>query len=207
MKLTGLALALGIVFMLTGCMSAKSFIDPTYPKVSYEAVTKKTQPLKLNLVVEFQRNGESYPRVNPLLKDNAERILRATGVVTPTLGGSDGEMKITVNNIGDMAGAAAKGFVTGLSFGLVGTTVTDAYEMSVAITVNGKTVTRSGIKHAFHTAIGNTTIPAGLETIPANTAFQKVLEQMLLLAIQDMQKTGELGWVNINPYLISAYFS
>ncbi len=205
MKLIGLALA--IVFMLTGCMSTKSFIDPTYPKVSYEAVTKKTQPLKLNLVVEFQRNGESYPRANPLLKDNAERILRATGVVTPTLGGSDGEMKITVNNIADTAGAAAKGFGTGLSFGLVGTTVTDAYEMSVAITVNGKTVTRSGIKHAFHTAIGNTTIPAGLETIPPDIAFQKVLEQMLLLALQDMQKTGELGWVKITPYLTIPHFS
>jgi hypothetical protein len=127
--------------------------------------------------------------------------LRASGIISPANGVADGEIKVIVNNIADTTSAAAKGFGTGLTFGLVGTTVTDAYEMSVTIMANGKTVSRMGIKHAIHTTIGNATIPNGIETIPPATAFPKVLEQMLLRALQDMQKGGELSWYNDSTYL------
>lgn len=84
---------------------------------------------------------------------------------------------------------------TGLTFGLIGSTVTDAYEMSVSITANGKTVNRTAVKHALHTAIGNTSVPAGLEIVPPGVAFERVLEQMLLRVLQDVQNSGELAWV------------
>ncbi len=181
---------------LTGCISAKSFVDPSFPKVAYEDVKRKNEPLRLKLIVEFQRNGQPYPRADSTLKDNAERILRGSGVVTPVSDQGEGEIKVVVNNIADTGDAAAKGFGSGLTFGLVGTTVTDAYEMSVSITVQGKTISRTGIKHAIHTAIGNTNPPDGLEAIPPGVAFGRVVEQMLLRALQDMQKSGELGWLS-----------
>jgi hypothetical protein len=43
--------------------------------------------------------------------------------------------------------------------------VTDFYEMDVTITSGGKTVTKSGIKHALHTTIGNAATPPGLEVL------------------------------------------
>lgn len=179
-------------FSIGGCMSPKSFVDPTYPKVSYDQIKKKQSPLRLNLVVEFQRNGEHIPKVDSTLRDNTERILRASGVIVPSSDGGEGQVKVVVNNIADRGAAAAKGFGTGLTFGLVGTTVTDAYEMTISITVNGKTVERTAVKHALHTAIGNTAIPDGLETMPPNTAFVRVLEQMILRVLKDIQSTGEL---------------
>ena len=113
----------------------------------------------------------------------------------PVTGGlqRNGAIRVVVNNIADRGAAAAKGFGTGLTFGLVGTTVTDAYEMAVAITANGKTVERVAVKHALHTAIGNTAIPEGLETMPPNAAFERVLEQMVLRVLQDIQSKGELS--------------
>lgn len=179
--------------MLAGCISPKSFVDPSVQKVSYDDLTKRVEPLKLKLSVEFQRNGQPYPRVNSVLKDNSERVLRGTGVIVPANDDAAGEVKITVNNIADVGAAAAKGFGTGLTFGLAGSTVMDAYEMTITITANGKTASRSAIKHALYTAIGNTTLPAGVETVPPNVAFERVLEQMILRALQDLQKSGELA--------------
>ena len=190
--------------LLVGCISPKSFVDPSFQKVSYDEVMKRPVPLQLVLTVEFQRNGEPLPKADAILRDNTERILRASGVITPTIDGKDGEIRVVVNNIADTGSAVAKGFGTGLTFGLIGTTVTDAYEMSVSITANGKTIKRTEIKHALHTAIGNTTIPEGLETMPPGVAFQRVLEQMLLRVLQDIQRTGELTWLHTLPHQMAS---
>ena len=191
-KLGSVALLVLFCFGLAGCMSPKSFVDPTYPKVSYGDVKKRPAALRLKLIVEFQRNGEHVPKVDSTLRDNTERVLRASGVIVPVSDEGEGTIKIVMNNIADMGAAAAKGFGTGLTFGLVGTTVTDSYEMTISITANGKTIERIAIKHALHTAIGNTTVPEGLETMPPNLAFERVLEQVILRALRDMQGAGEL---------------
>jgi len=195
MKFRPLVAVFVAAFALTGCISSKSFVDPSFPKVAYEEVKKRTEPLKLKLAVEFQRNGQPFPRADTTLRDNAERVLRGSGVVTPVAAQEEGEMKLIVNNIADLGAAGAKGFGTGLTFGLVGTTVTDAYEMSLTITVKGKTVTRTAIKHAIHTGIGNTTIPEGQEVVPLDVAFGRVVEQMLLRSLKDIQQSGELAWL------------
>lgn len=178
--------------VLAGCISTKSFIDPSVPKVSYEDLEKRAEPLRLKLLVQFQRMGQPFPKADSTLRDDAERVLRGTGLVVPVNDQAIGEISITVNNTGDLGTTVAKGIGSGLTLGLVGTTVMDAYEMSIAITINGKTVSRTAVKHAIYTSVGNTTLPAGVEVVPPNVAFGRVLEQMLLRALQDMQKSGEL---------------
>jgi len=193
--------------VITGCISSKSFIDPSFPKVAYEDLKKKKEPLPLRLVVEFQRNGEPYHIADTMLRNIAERILQDSSVVTPVADASQGEVKIVVNNIIDRVNVFAKGFGTGLTLGLTGTTVTDTYELSIFITANGKTISRTAIKHALHTAIGDTSVPPGVETVSPGVAFERVLEQMLLRALKEMQQSGELSWVGLPgaPYLIGHY--
>lgn len=183
--------------LLSGCISQKSYLDPSFPKVGYEDLQRKDSPTRLKLVVEFQRNGKPLPKADATLRDDAERVLRGSGLITPVADAGQGEVRIVVNNISDVVAARAKGFGTELTFGLVGTTHTDAYELSIFITTNGKTVSRTSIRHAFHTAIGNTSIPPSLETITPSQAFERVLEQLLLRALQDMQKSGELSWLGL----------
>lgn len=178
---------------LVGCATPKSFVDPSVPKVSYDDIKRRPEPYRLKLTVEFQRNGEHLPKVDPTLKDNTERVLRSTGVIVATDERTVGEIRVVVNNIADIAAARAKGFGTGLTFGLAGSTVTDAYEMSISITMNGKTVSRSAIKHSLYTIVGRGSAPEGVETIPPNVAFERVLEQMILRALHEMQSTGELA--------------
>ncbi len=180
--------------LLSGCITPQSFVDPSVPKVSYGDLDKPAEPLALRLSVEFQRNGTPYPRADPILRDNTERVLRSSGLIIPADLNASGDVRVVVNNVGDIADARAKGFGTGLTFGLAGSTVMDGYELTIAITVDGATATRTAIKHAIYTAIGNTTLPPGVEPVPPNVAFGRVLEQMLLRALQEMQKAGELAF-------------
>ena len=214
MSTTKAALAVMLLCLsLSGCISAKSFVDPSVPKISYEDLKKRSEPLRLKLVVEFQRNGEPLKEGDSVLRDTTERVLRSTGLIISTDKDVVGDMKVVVNNVGNVGDAVAKGVGTGLTFGLVGSTVMDGYEMKVAITINGKTASRTAIKHALYTAIGNTTLPPGIEGVPPNVGFERVLEQMLLRALHDMQDAGELtqlpfpkplGLQSCNPELIQA---
>ncbi len=189
------ALALAFCLAATACVSPKSFVDPSYPKVAYDEIKRPQQPLKIALTSQFQRNGAPLPAADSTLKDNSERVIRASGLMVPVSEGADGTVHIVVNNIADTGAAAAKGLGTGLTFGLVGTTVTDAYEMTVTINIGGKSFTRSAVRHAFHTAVGNTSTPAGLEVVPPGVAFQRVFEQMLLRVLKEYQVSPEYSHV------------
>lgn len=189
--MTRLAVAIACA-ALVGCVSPRSFLDPGVPAVSYADLGKRAEPLKLKLTVEFQRNGEPFPRADPILRDGAQRVLRATGLIVPTDGEAAGSIRIVMNNIGDLDEAQAKGTKTGLTLGLAGSTVKDAYEMKVSIAADGRTAANTVIKHAMYTSVGNETLPPGVETVPPNVAFDRVLEQMLLRALRDMLKAGAL---------------
>lgn len=187
MKKLKVGLACVLTMFLVGCISPKSYLDPTQPKLTYNDIKKTQAPVPLKLTTIFLRNGEPYPRANPTLLDNSSRILRATGIIDPDGSNSVGTITVTVNNVADTAAAAGKGFGTGLTLGLVGSTVSDNYELTMAISINNKTISKSGIQNGIYTAIGNTSIPAGAEPLTASLAFQKVLEQMILKALKEIQ--------------------
>lgn len=182
--------------VLTGCISPKSYVDPAFSKASYndiKAVDKKYDSL---VQVEFQRNGELLPQANNEVRGHVERTLRATGVITPNNAAENFTIKVVVNNVADMSDAFSKGFGTGLTFGAVGSTVTDYYEIEINYTgEDGKTITEN-YKHALHTTIGNADAP--IENVPETTpaaGFGTIVEQTILNFIADMQKQGKLTYV------------
>ena len=183
--------ALAAAFLLSGCLSSRSFVEPAYANTKYEDL-KRTEPLRLKLAVEFQRNGKPLPAVDATLRSAVEKGLSKSGVIVPVTDSSAGDLKVVVNNIADLGAARSKGFKIGLSFGAAGNTVTDFYEMQMTISSGGKVITKNG-KHALHTAIGNTETPAGLETMPMNLGFERIVEQLLLNAIAELQRSGELS--------------
>lgn len=193
MRLISIVLGCLLSILLSGCISPKSYLDPSQPKVSYGDLTRPTKPIPLRLTTEFQRNGEPNPKANTALLDNSSRILRATGLVDPDGEGSTGSIHIVVNNVADIATAASKGFGTGLTLGLIGSTVEDNYELTMTITMNEKVITKTGIRNGIATAIGNTSTPPGVETFTPSIAFQKVLEQMILQALKQIQADNSLS--------------
>ncbi len=112
---------------MTGCISSKSYVDPSFGKATYDDIQKVETQHAMLVDIEFQRNGEAFPDANAEVRSHVERTLRASGVITPDLDSTPKRIKVTVNNVADLGEAAAKGFATGLTFGAVGTPVTDYY--------------------------------------------------------------------------------
>ena len=185
------------VIALTGCISPKTYIDPNFGKATYDDVQNVVKKYDVQIAVEFQRNGEKLDAVNQEVLNHVERTLRATNVVTPSKVETDYSIKVTVNNISDIGEAAAKGFGTGLTFGVVGTTVTDYYEVTIEYTDENGTNLTKNYKHALHTTIGNEKAPfEGVIPTTPSDGFRTVVEQVLLNFVVEMQKDGKLTFVN-----------
>ena len=176
-----------LVLLLSGCLMPKSYVDPTYSDISYDDITRRPEPYRLEIITEFQRNGEHYPKGDKILKSHVDRIVRATSFAIPVTGNAEGILKIVVNNFGNKGESAAKGIGTGLTFGLIGSTVTDYYDMQAEFRLEGRTVREDSYQHAIHTTIGNKSGPPGLEPKSTMEAFDDVLEDLILRFIDDIE--------------------
>lgn len=199
-----------VASLSVGCVSTKSYVDPAYGRATYNDITRKTDPYTWKIVVEFQRNGKHLPAIDSELMGHVERTVRASGMATPMPEGGMGQLKVMVNNVADMGTAGAKGFGTGLTLGLVGSTVSDNYEMEAELSMNGKVIRRSGYKHALHSTVGNASGPQGLEPMTPSAAFGRVVEQLMLNFLKDIQQSGDLSlvvpeWLHILPEPIEVW--
>jgi hypothetical protein len=173
---------------LSGCIAANTYVDPGTPTVKYEDIVRPAQPLKLKVSAEFERNGDHIERSGRLLKDKVERVLLESGLIVPTLGSQVGEIDVVLDCLEDRDVAASKGVGAGLTFGPDGSKLQYVFEMSVTITVNGKTFTQEGLRHSVVTVNGSNGAPEGVKMTTLGTAVDKVIEQMLLAALRDFQK-------------------
>ena len=184
-----------IFFGLFGCATTKSYVDPGFSRASYDDITRRSEPYRIKITVEFQRNGKHLPQADSELMGHVERVVRGTGFAIPATQDTSGELKVVVNNVADMGKAAAKGFGTGMTFGLAGSTVTDYYEMDASLSLNDKVIKKTGYKHALHTTVGQKKAPQGLEPMSPSAAFGKIVEQLILNFINDIQKSPELSFL------------
>lgn len=106
--------------LVQGCISAKTYVDPSYGKARYTDIKPVATKYGLDLKVQFQRNGENLDKVNGEVQKAAERAVRATGVFDLDSAEKPNTLSVTINNVADMSSAVAKGFGTGLTFGLGG---------------------------------------------------------------------------------------
>ena len=183
------------IFSMFGCATTKSYVDPGYGRATYDDITRRSEPYKVKIIVEFQRNGKHIPQVDSELMGHVERVVRGTGFAVPATQDTSGELKVIVNNVADLGKAAVKGIGTGLTFGLAGSTVTDYYEMEATLSLNNKVINKTDYKHALHSTVGLKKPPEGLEPMTPSAAFGKVVEQLILNFLQDIQNSGELSWL------------
>jgi len=189
-------LLLAIPLLLGACASApRSYLDPGQPRLAYEALARPGVPLKMVVTAEFRRDGVHLPAADPALRQAVESTLRASGVIVPagSTDGAEGRVGVVVDNVvGSLGDAVGKGIVQGLTFGAVGSTVADRYELTMTLAARGRTWATPVVRHAIYTASGNTSTPDGVETVPVDVAFQRVVEQMLLRALKQAQASGAI---------------
>ena len=182
------------VFTLFGCVTTKTYVDPSFAEAGYDDIKLVTNRYDCRIEIEFQRNGERLEKADKEVRNHVERTLRATGVINPSMEDIAVSIKVIVNNIADLGEATAKGFGTGLTFGAAGSLVTDYYEITISFSDGKGTELTENYKHALHTTIGNKGAPVeGVEPTTPSDGFGTVVEQVLLNFIKDMQSKGLLS--------------
>ncbi|MEC5218024.1 hypothetical protein RCH09_002990 [Actimicrobium sp. GrIS 1.19] len=115
-------------------------------------------------------------------------------LVTPAV--SENKLFITIDNIPVDKDAFGKGFATGLTLGLAGSTVTDGYIMNTIYVTATNNEIKHVYRHAIHTTIGNADAPKGLVAVPKgekNAAARQMTEGLVLNLLNDMSKNGEFA--------------
>lgn len=149
------------LMFLTGC--ASMYVDGQTKDISASEFKKAEPPHPVQVLFEFQTKGTANAKATDLLKTQVVDQIRESGVFTevsegPVSGGA--LFSITLNNVPVTDDAFSKGFVTGMTFGLAGSKVTDGYVCTANYSgPNSAAPITKQARHAIHTTLGNTSAP------------------------------------------------
>jgi hypothetical protein len=190
------ATCLMLMMTLTGCLSIKSYVDPTLPKVGYGDLLARSDRRPVALLVAFHRNGEPATLGASTATKTVQGVVEKSNLFSSLLDQPKDDvdqLKIVLDNVADTGDAAGKGAVTGLTFGAKGSQVTDGYIMTATFRAPGKPAVTKVYRHAIHSTIGNADAPAGLVAEESTqAAFDKVVEGLVLNLLRDLQKDEQL---------------
>src|ERR1700761_1588792 len=178
-----LSLLLLLGASLTGCLTTKSYVDPTLPVVSNAQIPKLSHPQPATVLFEFKSQGNANARATSALSGRVVAAVAQSGMfgqVSTTVTDPNGALlKVTIDNQANKGEAEAKGFGTGLTLGLAGSLVTDNYVCTATYSLHGKTFETS-VHHALLTTIGNHSVPQGLTPMQTTDALNQVIDQLVL---------------------------
>jgi hypothetical protein len=150
------------VTLLSGC--ASFYIDPATKDVPVADMRHAVTPQPVRLNFEFQTRGAPNAPATAMLTPAVRDQLLSSGLFSSLDGGPDAAiLEIKLNNIPlNDDSPAAKGFVTGFTFGLVGSQVSDGYECKLSYLPPGQGAPVVKLaRNAIHTTLGNASPPPG----------------------------------------------
>ncbi len=187
-------LALGLS-LAAGCLKPQTYVLPLLPHVTYGDLLVVQNPRSVVLTTEFQINGVPASQASARFRERVSRVLTTARVFSVLSTGSvqnTDTLEIVLNNVGDVGDVAGRAFLTGLTLGASGSTVTDGYAMTATFTRVGQPPVVKVYKHALLSTIGNARGPEGLTAMGITEAFDQVLQDLVLNLILDLQKAEVL---------------
>jgi hypothetical protein len=176
--------------LLSGC--ASFYLDPATKDVPVAEMHHAAAPQPVRLSFEFQTRGAPNSRATEFLTPAVREQLQASGLFSTLDGGPNAAiLEIKLNNIPlNDDSPAAKGFVTGFTFGLVGSQVSDGYECKLSYLPAGQSAPVVKVaRHAIHTTLGNAGPPPGTIKAPdANTAVKEMTHAVVSNALRDLSR-------------------
>lgn len=178
-------LALG----LTGCASI--YVDTATKEIPAATFKKSASPKPVQFIFDFQTKGVPNATATKYLTEQVTVQLKESGLFSSVQSDpvADGSLlNLVLNNVPLTEDAASKGFVTGLTFGLAGSQVTDGYICTVKYlpSAQGAQVNKTA-RHAIHTVLGakedppNATKAEGIEA-----AVRTMTRQIVSNALNDL---------------------
>lgn len=186
-RLSCAAMLAGAV-LLTGC--ATPYVDTATREVPVADYKKPVQPKIVKVNFEFQTKGVPNSRATEFLKAQVNDQLLNSGLfIAATVDANADLLNVTLNNVPvDGQNPAMSGFVTGLTFGLKGSTVTDGYVCTINyLPAGSSTALTSSARHAIHTTVGAGSAPPNAEKSPdMEAAVRKMTRDVVSTALRDL---------------------
>ena len=180
---------LALAGSLTACISIAPYVDNGMPEVPTSQFKKTDPQHAVQVLFEFQSKGVANAKVTATLKQQVLDQVKASGVFSnvdaaPVEGGA--LLSIVLNNVPITDNAAAKGFGTGLTFGLVGSEVVDGYICTATYSAGpGATPVVKTERHAIRSTIGNASAPANATKVSSLTEAVNVMSHQVLSHVLD----------------------
>jgi hypothetical protein len=181
--------AAAVVVVLTGC--ASSYVDTATKEVPVAQYKKPVSAKPVQLMFEFQTKGAPNARATEALKAQVVEQVKGSGLFAevkdgPARGGAI--LSITLNNVPLDDNAFGKGFVTGLTFGLAGSKVTDGYVCTAKFVSDGhpEPIVKTA-RHAIHTTVGaGAAPPNAVKADSIEAAVRTMTRQVVSAALNDL---------------------
>ena len=192
-----LAAAMMTAMLLSGCIVPTLYVDKNLPAVTVADLKQPANHYPVQVLTEYQTNGSTNAKatehVAPIVTDSIKQSALFSDVVAAPAT-ADRKLFIKFNNIANMDSAQSKGFATGLTLGLVGSTVTDGIVMEATYVVPGRQDRTHSYKTAVISTIGATaSAPPGLTAAPsAKEATHQFVNNLIMNLLNDMSHDGEL---------------
>ena len=180
--------------LLTGC--ASFYVDTATKEVANTQFKKVAEPRPVQLSFEFQSNGAPNAQATALLRGQVSDQVLASGLFSSVVAdGKSAMLNVAVNNLPADTAAAAKGFVTGLTFGLAGNVVTDYYECKITYLPAGQsTPVVTTARHAIHTKLGAAGDPANaVKSASVEDAVRTMTRQIVSNALNALSQQPVLN--------------
>jgi hypothetical protein len=198
-KLSILAGVCAAIF-IGGTAHAATYVAASLPDLKAEERVTVSNPQPVQVLFQFKTKGVANPRATKALKPKVVDAIKASGLFTE-VSDSGAILSITIDDTADTAAAAQQGFVTGLTFGLKGSTVADNYE-AVAEYVPSSGATKL-IRTAHHTLITTIGIsdppPSADKAANANEAVFTMVRQVVSHDLNDLAKDPAFALAPIAP--------
>ena len=140
--------------------AAAEYISADITDVKPEDKAQIAHPQPVQVLFQFSTKGAPNARATKFLKAQVFQAIKDSGDFadigdTPTPNGA--VLSVSIDNVADTGDAEAKGFVTGATFFLVGSTVKDNYTCTVSYAAgpSAPTITKTA-HHALYTQVGMT---------------------------------------------------
>lgn len=166
---------------ISGCINLQAYVDPGLRSVSYTDFKITGKGPVLGVLVEFQRDGKPFPAVTGEAREIVLRVLNQSKLFSNVLSGtvgSEARLKVVINNTGGETKESESG-----------TAITDRYIITAIYEDSGVEPITQEYRHAIHSTIWDGEKgPLGLESMTVSEAFDKVVEQVILLLLYDLQQ-------------------
>jgi len=166
--------------LLTGC--ASFYVDNGLRKADSAQLIKPASPKPVQLFFNFQTKGAPNLAATEHAKAQVTELVSQSGLfsqITDAAAPGVGTLEITINNVLLTDDVMAKGFVTGLTLGLVGNTVGDGYvcDLQYKPTDAGAPI-NAHVSHAIYTSLGAGASPqAATKAASIEDAFRTMVRQ------------------------------